>query len=310
MNNSFINQFPLWAIFLAAVACFFPTEFSALKPGIVPLLALVMFAMGMTLTAEHFLAVLKKPKIIVIGVAIQFLLMPLFAYVLSEAFKLPTDLLIGMVLVGSTAGGTASNVICYLGNGNVALSILMTLTSTLCAVFLMPALTYIYLSQSVPVPVFDMFFSILIMVVIPVLLGAGINTVFGQQLKPLQAAFPVISSLAIIVIIAIIAGLNQHNISQLSLPLLGAVVAHNGLGLLFGYVIPKYLNYDQQTCRTVAIEVGMQNSGLSVALAIKYFNATAALPGAIFSIWHNISGSLLASRWRKTLTKRRQHYCK
>ncbi|MBE8232870.1 MAG: bile acid:sodium symporter family protein, partial [Endozoicomonadaceae bacterium] len=207
-----------------------------------------------------------------------------------------------MILVGSTAGGTASNVICYLARGNVALSILMTLTSTLCAVALMPTLTYLYLNQSIPVPVWGMMRSIILMVIIPVLLGTGINTLFGHKLKAVQAIFPIISSLGIIVIIAIIVGLNHDNMTKLSLPTLSAIILHNLLGLCAGYSIPKLLKYDIQTCRTVAIEVGMQNSGLSVALAIKYFNTAAALPGALFSIWHNVSGSILAAYWRRKIS--------
>ena len=299
MLNRIVNLFPVWAILLSTIAFFNAEGVAVYKSSIVPLLAIVMFSMGMTLTWADFKAVLKKPLLIAIAVVIQFVLMPLFAYLISVSLGLSIDLMTGMVLVGASAGGTASNVICYLAKGNVALSILMTVVSTLSAVLLMPALTYLYLNQIIPVPVTGMLKSILTIVLVPVLLGTLLNSFFGQKLKVIQAVFPVLSSFAIIFIIAIIVALNHDNLNVLAFPVFIAVCIHNMMGLIAGYGIPWLLKYDGQSCRTVCIEVAMQNSGLSVALAIKYFSISAALPGAIFSIWHNISGSLLALYWRR-----------
>lgn len=299
MLNRIVNLFPFWAILLSTIAFFNAGDFAVYKSSIVPLLAIVMFSMGMTLTWADFKAVLKKPLLIAIAVVIQFVLMPLFAYLISVFLGLSIDLMTGMVLVGASAGGTASNVICYLAKGNVALSILMTVVSTLCAVLLMPALTYLYLNQIIPVPVAGMLKSILTIVLVPVLLGTLLNSFFAQKLKLIQPIFPVLSSFSIIFIIAIIVALNHDNLNVLALPVFIAVCLHNMMGLIAGYGIPWLLKYDAQSCRTVCIEVAMQNSGLSVALAIKYFSISAALPGAIFSIWHNISGSLLALYWRR-----------
>jgi bile acid:Na+ symporter, BASS family len=299
MSQKLVTLFPLWAIILSVVAFFYPDYFSGFKPAIIPLLSLVMFGMGMTLTWGHFKSALQQPAIITLTVAIQFLFMPLFAYLLATLLKLPTEQLIGLVLVGSSAGGTASNVICYLARGDVALSILMTMTSTLTAIVLMPLLTYLYLQHTVTVPVMDMMQSILFIVLLPVIAGTAINSFYWQRLQKVTALFPLLSSLAIIIIIAIIVGLNHNNLQKLSLPILAAVMLHNLFGLMTGYAIPRLLNYDPVTCRTVSIEVGMQNSGLSVALAIQYFSTLAALPGALFSIWHNISGALLAAYWRR-----------
>ena len=145
MITRLISLFPLWAISLAWIAYFNADFFSALKPAIIPLLGLVMFSMGMTLTWIHFKEALKHPLIIAITVVVQFVLMPLFAWLIAHAFELTAQQLMGMVLVGCSSGGTASNVICYLAKGNIALSILMTMTSTLCSVFLMPALSFVYL---------------------------------------------------------------------------------------------------------------------------------------------------------------------
>ncbi len=296
--NKIVNLFPVWAILLSVVAYANAAFFSSYQQIIVPLLALVMFSMGMTLRWNDFIAVLRKPVIISIAVAIQFLLMPLFAYGLSIYLNLSQELMTGMLLVGASAGGTASNVICYLAKGDVALSILMTIVSTLFAVLLMPALTFLYLNQVVPVPVEGMLKSILLIVLLPVLSGTVINSFFSRRLSKVQAVFPLLSTMAIVFIIAIIVGLNHANLSDLAIPVVLAVCLHNSLGLLFGYGIPRLLKYDERICRTVCIEVAMQNSGLSVALAIKHFSIAAALPGALFSIWHNISGSLLALFWR------------
>lgn len=303
MSRFFINLFPVWAISLSILAFLSPSYFIPAKPAIIPLLALVMFGMGTSLSWQHFAEAVKRPVIIGFTVFIQFVFMPLLAFLISLAFKLPEQQMIGMVLVGSSAGGTASNVICYLARGNVALSILMTMTSTLCAVVLMPLLTHLYLNQMIEVPVLDMMKNILLIVFLPVMTGITLNTFFSSFINKLQNTFPALSCSAIILIIAIIVALNHNNLAIVSLPVISAIILHNGLGMLFGYLIAHWFNYDRQTCRTVCIEVGMQNSGLSVALAIKFFTVSAALPGALFSIWHNLSGSLLAAYWRKFDTR-------
>ncbi|HHJ38660.1 MAG: bile acid:sodium symporter [Methylothermaceae bacteria B42] len=300
MTSRLILGFPLGAILVSAWAWFQPEIFQPFKPAIVPLLAIVMLTMGLTLTWDHFRQILRNPAIVFIGVGIQFLIMPAAAFFLGKIFGLSPAELTGMVLVGSSAGGTASNVICYLAKGNVALSVLMTLTSTLLAVVATPALTYLYLHQNVPVPAGDMLLSILKIVLLPVLAGVFLNTWLGGHIKKLHTGLPLLSSAAIIFIIAIIVALNQSTIAGVGLLTLAAVILHNLCGLACGYGLTALLGYDPATRRTIAIEVGMQNSGLSVALAVKYFSTAAALPGALFSLWHNISGALLASYWRRS----------
>lgn len=222
MINRVVNLFPLWAIIFSGIAYINSDIFVSFKQFIVPLLALVMFSMGMTLTWRDFKAVITKPLIIAVAVGIQFLLMPFFAYVISIMLALPIEIMTGMILVGASAGGTASNVICYLAKGNVALSILMTMVSTLIAVVLMPALTFMYLNQVVPVPVEDILKSILLIVFLPVLVGTVVNSFFSQKLTAIQAVFPLISSLSIVLIIAIIVALNHDNFIDLALPVLFA----------------------------------------------------------------------------------------
>ncbi|MCK5668290.1 MAG: bile acid:sodium symporter family protein [Gammaproteobacteria bacterium] len=298
-----VTGFPLLAIIVSIIAARYPEFLIGYKPAIIPLLGIVMFAMGMTLTLGDFKRVLKSPKVISLGLLLQYGLMPLLAFIIAIVLGLPTELMAGLILVGACPGGTASNVICYLGRGDVALSITLTAISTLLAVFLTPVLTWLYIGQEVPVPIINMMLTVLKIIILPVMLGIIVNSYFGEYLTRIKQFLPVISVIAIVFIIAIIVALNAHQIVQLAFPIIIAVLLHNGLGLVSGYAIAKWLGYDDKICRTLAIEVGMQNSGLGVALATKYFTTLTALPGAFFSIWHNITGSLLAAYW----TSKSQH---
>ncbi|MEZ5542028.1 MAG: bile acid:sodium symporter family protein [Pseudomonadota bacterium] len=289
--------FPLWALLGTMAALLQPHWFAQLKPAIAPLLGLVMFGMGITLSGHRFVTVMQRPPVVVLGVLLQFLLMPLTGWVLALSLGMPPQLLVGVVLVGCSPGGTASNVICYLANGDVALSITLTVLTTLLAVLATPLLTLLYAGQRVPVPVFEMLLSILQIIIVPVVLGVLCNHVLRRQLALLKHLFRTVSVLAIVLIIAIIIALNHAQLAQLNGGVVAAVVLHNAVGLLGGYWLPRWLGRDERECRTLAIEVGMQNSGLAVALAVKYFSAAAALPGALFSVWHNLSGSLLAAWW-------------
>jgi BASS family bile acid:Na+ symporter len=289
--------FPLWALLGSLLAWLQPGWFAPLQPAIVPLLGLVMFGMGITLTGENFMTVLRRPLPVAIGVTMQFLLMPLAGWLLALAAGLTPQLAVGLILLGSCPGGTASNVICYLARGDVALSITLTATSTLLAVFATPLLTLLYAGKAVAVPVLDMLLSIVRIILLPVSLGVILNHYFHRPLAVVRIYFPLVSVGAIVIIIAIIVALNHVQLGQLAPAVAVTVVAHNAFGLLAGYRLARWLGRDERVSRTLAIEVGMQNSGLAVALAVKYFSATAALPGALFSIWHNLSGSLLAAVW-------------
>lgn len=284
---------------LSLFAYLSPELFIPLAPYIVLLLGLVMFGMGITLTASDFLYVFKQPQIIFLGLLLQFMLMPLIAWLISISLGLPLLLSAGLILVGACPGGTASNVICYLAKGDVALSITLTSCSTMLAAFMTPLLTWLYIGQEISVPATQMFLDIVKVIILPVLLGIAVNYFAGNKFSGFKQFFPVISMLAIMLIIAIIVAINQQQLTQIILPVFLAVFLHNALGLAGGYWIPRWLGFDRKICKTLAIEVGMQNSGLGVALAGKYFSAIAALPGAIFSIWHNISGAILAGIWSK-----------
>ncbi|MEJ2592455.1 MAG: bile acid:sodium symporter family protein [Candidatus Thiodiazotropha sp.] len=299
MISRLTRLFPLWALLFSAVAYGLPGGFVVLKPAIVPLLGLVMFGMGMTLTWNHFAEVLKRPAVVGLGVFLQYLVMPLAAWLIAGMLDLPPYLTAGLVLVGACPGGTASNVVCYLARGDVALSITLTTVSTLLAIVMTPLLTWLYVGQKVPVPVQSMLWSIFKIVLLPVALGVLVNSLFGRRLQGIKPLFPLLSVVAIVVIIAIVVALNRENIATMGIAVALAVMLHNLVGLACGYGVPRLLGLDARICRTLAIEVGMQNSGLGVALAVKYFSAAAALPGALFSIWHNLSGSMLAGVWSR-----------
>ncbi|MGB1667356.1 MAG: bile acid:sodium symporter family protein [Pseudohongiellaceae bacterium] len=293
------NLFPLWAILLSGVAFFFSEPFSSLASWIIPLLAGVMFTMGLTLKAADFKRILQDPRPILVGVLLQFILMPLLAVVLAKMFGLSNQLTAGLVLVGCCAGGTASNVISYLARADLALSISMTVCSTLVGVVATPLLTGFYLSTTINVDTMGMLVSIIQIVLIPVLAGITLSHFFPELIRPLTPTLPAMSVLIILTIIAIVVALNSDSLLEVGALTLVAVVLHNLGGMCGGFYLSRLLGFDTRQSHTIAIEVGMQNSGLGVALALEFFSATAALPGALFSVWHNISGSLLASQWSR-----------
>jgi len=300
MRSAFITAlFPLWALLGSLLAWSTPGAFIPLKAAIIPLLGIVMFGMGMTLTGSDFLNVLRRPFPVLLGVTLQFLLMPFAAWALARGADLAPQLAVGLVLVGCSPGGTASNVICYLARGDVALSITLTTVSTLLAVVATPLLTLLYAGETVPVPALDILITVFRIIFLPVMLGVMANHYIHQALAPVRRLFPLLSVLSIVLIIMIIVALNHDSLADVASGIAAIVVLHNAIGLLGGYWVPRWLGRDERECRTLAIEVGMQNSGLAVALAVKYFSAAAALPGALFSIWHNLSGSLLAGVWRR-----------
>ncbi|WP_332445147.1 bile acid:sodium symporter family protein [Wolinella succinogenes] len=289
--------FPLWAILFSALAYAMPSLFVPLKEMIVPLLGFIMFCMGMTLLPKDFKEVVRRPKVIALGIVLQFTLMPLGAYVIAHLLGFPALLIAGFILVGTAPGGTASNVMAFLAKGDVALSITLTACSTLLGVILTPYLTLFLTQEVVEVNALAMLMSIVKIVFFPVALGVGVNYFLRQKVEKVQRLLPTLSIVGIVLIIAIVVALNQSKILEVGAWVALGVVMHNTLGLVLGYFLSKMAGFEEKIARTIAIEVGMQNSGLAVALAAKYFGALAALPGAIFSVWHNVSGSLIASYW-------------
>jgi len=296
---SISRLFPVLAIAMAIISYLEPAALSGWKAAIVPLLSLIMFCMGLTLRIEDFKRITNNPQPIALGLVLQFLVMPISAVVISNALGLPDEIMIGMVIVGACAGGTASNVMTFLAGGDVALSVSMTLASTLWGVVATPWIISFIIGEAVAVDTMAILFSIVQMVVIPLIGGILVTRFAPEFAKKANNYLADIASALIIFIIGIIVALNADELTALSLTVALAVMLHNLSGLLAGYYAGKLTQQTEVTCRTLAIEVGMQNSGLGVALAVKYFTPMAAVPAALFSIWHNISGSIIARYWKR-----------
>ena len=306
------NLFWLWTILGAIFAWFSPESFTWFLTGRVPGtevklltagLGVIMLGMGVTLQASDFLGVLKTPWQVAAGVTAQFLIMPFVGWAVATSFSLPPMLKLGVILVSCCPGGTASNVICYLARANVALSVMMTLCSTLLAVLMTPLLTKWYASAILEVDAGAMIQSMLVVVLLPVLGGAVLNHFFGKRLKLVREVAPVVSVAVIVLIVSGIVGLTREAIMEYSSSLLPAVFIVHVCGFGLGYAIAKLLKLEEANCRTLSVEVGMQNSGLGSQLAKQHFSTLAATPCAISAFYHCLIGSLLAAYWRRKLPK-------
>lgn len=300
----FVSQWmAVIVLVMAAVALFVPAPVSAvLKTSYVnTLLGIVMFGMGLTLKPNDFKVVFSRPKDVIIGCVAQFTIMPLLAFLLTKAFNLPVELAVGVILVGTCPGGTSSNVMTYMSKGDVALSVGMTSVSTILAPFLTPALTLLYAGQSVDVNVMNMFMSIVKVVIVPIVLGFLINRFLPKLAEAIVDILPLISTTAIVAIVGAVVAANSAKIMTCGLLIVVVVVLHNLLGYAVGYGVGKVLKLDTTKCRAISIEVGMQNSGLATSLAGAHFAQypLATIPGAVFSVWHNISGAILANIFLK-----------
>ncbi|MGF1472733.1 MAG: bile acid:sodium symporter family protein [Rubrobacteraceae bacterium] len=298
LSNLASKYFAFWVI-LGSIIAFLIPVFSGLTSYIAPLLGLVMFGMGLTLTVSDFVRVFKRPFYVVVGVAAQFTVMPILALVLAVVLNLPPQLAVGVLLVGCCPGGTASNVITYLARGDVPLSVTMTSVSTVLAPLATPLLMLLLAGSWLPVNAGELFVSIVQIVLLPVLAGVLVNTLFGRTVQAVRPAMPLVSVLAILIIVMVIVAANRDNLLTVGPIVFLVVVAHNLAGLLLGYSVARVMGVDVAGRRAISVEVGMQNSGLATALAAANFGGLAALPGALFSIWHNISGPALATYWSR-----------
>ncbi len=294
-----VTVFPLLILAGGAAALAFPDPFTSLAPLINPGLMVIMFGMGLTLTLPDFALVVRQPLPVFLGVVAQFLIMPLLGLGIAWALQLPPELAAGVILVGCAPGGTASNVVTYLARGNVALSVSMTSVSTLLAPLFTPLLALWLAGRYMAVDAGSMALSIVQIVLIPVLLGLLIRYLLPRAVDRVLPILPWISVAAItFVVVAVVAGSAAAILTAGWLILL-AVVLHNGLGLGLGYGAARLFRLPVASRRTMGVEVGMQNSGLAAGLAREYFSPEAALPAAVFSVWHNVSGALVAAYWRR-----------
>jgi len=270
------------------------------KALIVPLIQLIMFGMGTTLSMGDFTRVLRMPWPVFVGMALQFGVMPFVGWALASTLGFPPLVAAGVVLVGACPGGVASNVITYLAGGNVALSVTMTACSTLLSPLMTPTMMKLLAGQFVPVDFWKMMLDILYMIVLPIALGLVVNRLLHGRAEWIKKSLPFVSMAGICLIIAIITSLSRDSLLAVAPLLFLAVVVHNAVGYVLGYGGARLLGLPERDARTVAIEVGLQNAGMASGLAISALKSTdAGLAPAIFGPWMNASGSVLASFWRR-----------
>lgn len=307
-KNGFMNivnrHFLTIALSASVIALVLPVSFLWVKPLIPFLLGLIMFGMGTTIRLHDFKDVWGKRRVVFLVALLQFTLMPGLGVIISRLLSLPEEVMIGMVLVGSCPGGTASNVIVYLARGNVALSVTMTMFSTVLAPLLTPGIIFLLLNRSVDISFMALFLSVFQIVAIPLAAGLLVRHFFSGIVTRYSDILPGVSVVSITLIIACVMALNADKVMSLPLVVAAAVMMHNMLGLAAGYGAAKLLSCNRVDRRTVAVEIGMQNSGLGVALANQFFQPLSALPGALFSLWHNLSGIVLAKYWAREKRER------
>ncbi|MCM3571100.1 bile acid:sodium symporter family protein [Neobacillus mesonae] len=298
------STFAIWVLLFAFLSFFAPSGFTWIAPHINLLLGIVMFGMGLTLSTSDFKEVLKRPKDVAIGVVGQFLIMPGIAFLLAKGLHLPAEIAVGVILVGCCPGGTSSNVMTFLAKGDVPLSVTITSCTTILAPIVTPALILLLASQWIPVDPSSLFVSILQIVIVPIVLGVVIKRLFNKQAEASVKVLPLVSIIAIVAIVTAVVSVNQQNIAKTGLLIFAVVILHNILGYLIGYFFGKLFKMDLSKKKAVAIEVGMQNSGLGAALAAANFSPLSAVPSAIFSVWHNISGPILATIFNRMKDKK------
>ena len=284
-------------IAFSALALWQPWIFSWVAPHISTMLGIIMLGMGMTLHWQDFSHVLRHPRDLGLGLVVQCGCMPLLAFALCHVFALPPELAMGMILVGTAPGGTASNVLTFIARGDVAFSVAMTAAATLVSLLLTPPLTWLLGGVWVPVDMGGLFWSIVKIVLVPVLLGLLLHHFQRGLVDRLMPFLPLASALVITLVIAGIIAINAQNILSAGPAIFAAVIAHNLLGLAVGWFAACRLRFAPPRRRALAIEIGTQNSGLATALALAHFTPAAAIAGALFSVWQNISGALLSNFW-------------
>lgn len=291
--------FAVLVLLAGVVGLLAPEQMAPLAAHIPVFLGIVMFGMGLTLRGSDFALVARRPWAVLIGVVAQFVIMPVLAWAIGGLYGLTGMALLGMILVGAAPGGTASNVIVYLGKGDTALSVTMTAISTLLAPFLTPLLILWLADESLDVAFMDLFSSIVQVVLVPVIAGLVLRAVAGRFVERTLPYLPLVSVGGIVLVVLGVVAANSRTVLATGLLLALAVITHNLLGLLLGYGTAKLARLDRPARRAVSIEVGMQNSGLAASLAATHFTPAAALPAALFSVWHNLSGAALATWWAR-----------
>lgn len=297
------SNLALWVTLFAGVAFFYPDLFLIFKHSINFFFAATMFGIGLVLTSEDYRAAATTPVQVLLGNVFQFSIMPVLGFLIAMVFNLPEAFAVGLILTGAAPGAMTSNVLSFLSDGDVAYSVSLTAVATLLAPVLTPLLTLALAGRMVPVPFFDMFLTIIYTVVVPLILGFAVRYFFPRQVDSLAELPPALSVTAIIIITSYVVAANRDTLAVVTITLFLAVAVHNLLGMVMGYFAGKISGFSFKRRKTLSIEIGMQNAGLGVILALNHFSAEVAVPAAIFTIWCIITASIMVSFW-KVLEKR------
>ena len=310
------NFFPVWVVVGAGLALWEPATATWFQPNWIPFfLGIIMLSMGLTLRLDDFLRVFKTPRIIALGVVLQYTVMPLLGFSLAKFFHLSMDYVIGIVLVACCPGGTASNVVCFISRTNIALSVSLTAISTLAAVITTPLLTTLLVETisrsmtgiAVQVDTMGLLLSTFKVVILPVIAGVLLNHFFKSWVEKINPYTPFIAVISIVFIVDFILAVKKEEIISTGPSLITAIITLHMFGFILGYFLSKCLRFNEKNSQTVSIEVGMQNSGLATELARSNFPdfTMATVPGAISALTHCILGSIAAGICRlKNRSKR------
>ncbi|MGC5561680.1 bile acid:sodium symporter family protein [Streptomyces sp. FR-108] len=297
-----VTLFPVLVLAAGALGLLLPGSFTGWGESVPYLLGVVMFCMGITMTPQDFRGVAARPWAVALGLGAHYVIMPGLGWAIAHLLQLPPQLAAGVILVGCAPSGTASNVVTYLARGDVALSVSVATVSTLVAPLVTPPLTLLLAGEYLPVDAGSMVVDILKTVLLPVLAGLAVRLLASRHVQRALPVLPWLSAVTIGVIVTVVVAGSADAIKSAALLVFVAVVLHNGLGLALGYGAGRLTRLGEPASRAMAFEVGMQNSGLAASLATAHFSPLAALPAAVFSVWHNISGALAAA-W---LSRRRR----
>ncbi len=300
MLKKFTSLMPVWVVLAGVLGYLHPPALTLFKPWLEWMFFGTMLGIGCAMNLADFRPLVEQPHVILLGILAQFLIMPAAGLLIGKIFNLPPELLLGMVLVGAVPGAMASNVIAYLAKTDVAYSIALTSTATLLAPILTPVLTYFYMHTTIQIQFWAMFFSIIKIVILPLLIGFALKHFFKESIIRLHDIFPALSTVCIALICGMVVALNQNTIASLSLIVFLAVCLHNLTGYLGGYAAGKIYRFGQRRCRTLSVEVGMQNAGLGAVLAVKHFAPETAIMPAVFATWCVVTASCLARFWGRS----------
>lgn len=297
LSNNITHYFPLWVVLFAAAAFFTPTPFKAIGPYIPYLLGLIMLGMGLTMSINDFKLVLTRPKDVLCGILLRYTIMPVVAFLVAKLLDLPPALAAGLILVGACPSGTASNVMTFISKGDTALSVTVSSFNTILAPIITPFI-FLYLAGTmIPIQSDALLIDILKIVLLPVFMGIILRMLASTLVDKFTKIIPAISVIAIIMIITAVVAVSATKLITVAGMAFLAVILHNSIGLFLGYTSSRVVGMSESKARAISFEIGMENSGLAVALAMAHLDPMAAIPGAIFSVWHNFSGSLLAGFW-------------